>query len=224
MGAGGNRLAIPFIAIPAMKFSPQEAACLQEILRWRRDIRHFRPDPIEVEVLERLRAAMALAPSVGNARPWRVLSVKSPEKRAAVRAIFEAENRQAAATYAGEQAQAYARLKLAGLDAAPEQLAVFTLEDPEAGHGLGRRTLPITLEHSTAMAIHTLWLTARAENIGLGMVSILDPEAMQRLFSVPQSWRFSAYLCLGYAETADDTPLLHRAGWQENAPTVWDEV
>lgn len=224
MGAGGNRLAIPTIGIDAMMFSPQDAACLQEILRWRRDIRHFRPEPMAPEVLERLRVAMTLAPSVGNARPWRVLSVKSPEKRAAVRAIFEAENIRAGAAYAGDQAQAYARLKLAGLDAAPEQLAVFTLEDPETGHGLGRRTLPITLEHSTAMAIHTLWLAARAENIGLGMVSILDPGAMERLFSVPQGWRFSAYLCLGHAEREDDTPLLHRAGWQENTPTVWDEV
>jgi 5,6-dimethylbenzimidazole synthase len=207
-----------------MTFSDQDAATLHDILRWRRDVRHFKTDPISQDVLEALRAAMALAPSVGNARPWRVLSVKSTGKRAAVRAIFEAENTRAAAHYTDAQAEAYARLKLAGLDAAPTQLAVFTLADPAAGHGLGRRTMPITLEHSTAMAIHTLWLAARAQNIGLGMVSILDPAAMETLFAVPEGWRFSAYLCLGHAEHEDDTPLLHRAGWQENTPTPWDEV
>lgn len=207
-----------------MRFSPADATRLIEILRWRRDVRHFRPDPVPEAVLERLRAAMALAPSVGNARPWRVLRVRDAARRAAIRELFDAENRRAATRYEGEQAAAYARLKLAGLDRAPEQLAVFTLADPAAGHGLGRQTMPQTLEHSTAMAIFALWLSARAENLGLGMVSILDPGAVERLFEVPEGWRFSAYLCLGWPEGEDDTPLLHRHGWQENAPTVWKEA
>lgn len=207
-----------------MIFSEAEGKTLEAILRWRRDVRHFRPDPVPEAVLERLRAAMALAPSVGNARPWRILRVRSAGKRAALRAIFEAENMVALASYRGEKAEAYARLKLAGLDAAPEQLAVFTLENPEAGHRLGRCTMPATLEQSTAMAIHTLWLSARTENLGLGMVSILDPGAVERLFGVPEGWRLSAYLCLGWPEGEDDMPLLHRHGWQENAPTVWEEA
>ena len=94
------------------------------------------------------------------------------------------------------------------------QLAVFTLIDPAEGHGLGRRTQPETLRQSTAMAIHTLWLAARAENIGVGMVSILDPRAIEGLLDVPEGWELSAYLCLGHAEFIDDTPLLHRSGWQ----------
>lgn len=207
-----------------MTFGDTDRATLHEILRWRRDVRHFRPDPLPEDAMDALRESMDLAPSVGNARPWRVLRVKSAAKRAAVRAIFQAENAAALAAYAGEQAQAYARLKLAGLDAAPEHLAVFTVIDPEAGHGLGRRTMPVTLEHSTAMAIHTLWLTARARDIGLGMVSILEPDAVESLFDVPRDWRFSAYLCLGHAQEDSDTPLLHRCGWQENGKTVWDEV
>lgn len=207
-----------------MRFSAGDASRLGEILRWRRDVRHFRPDPVPEAVLERLRAAMALAPSVGNARPWRVLRVRNASRRAAIRELFEAENIRAEAGYEGERAEAYGRLKLAGLDRAPEQLAVFTLTDPAAGHGLGRRTMPQTLEHSTAMAIFALWLSARAENLGLGMVSILDPTAVERLFDVPEGWRFSAYLCLGWPDGEDNTPLLHRCGWQENAPTVWEEA
>ncbi|KAF0227348.1 MAG: hypothetical protein FD175_2691 [Beijerinckiaceae bacterium] len=206
-----------------VNFSPEDAARLETLLRWRRDVRHFRPDPVPEALLVRLRTMMALAPSVGNARPWRVLSVKSATLRAAVRALFEQENRVAAAGYDPEHAEVYARLKLAGLDRAPEQLAIFMLEDPEAGHRLGRCTMPETLHQSTAMAIHTLWLAARAENLGLGMVSILDPRHMEHLLQVPEGWRFSAYLCLGWPETHDDTPLLHRTGWQENTPTVWEE-
>ena len=204
-----------------MRFDETQAETLETILRWRRDVRHFRSDPVDEAVLARLAEAMALAPSVGNARPWRVIRVEDSALRAAVRADFQRCDAEAAADYADERAAAYRALKLAGLDAAPVQLAVFTHIDPAEGHGLGRRTMPETLRQSTAMAIHTLWLAARAANLGMGMVSILDPAAMKRLFDVPQDWVFAAYLCLGHAEWDDDTPLLHRAGWQENGPTRW---
>lgn len=204
-------------------FSAEDAARLEDLLRWRRDIRHFRPDPVPEDTLLRLRAAMALAPSVGNARPWRVIRVRNPAMRAGVRAEFARCNASASASYDSERRNAYTRLKLAGLDHAPEHLAIFTLTDPPEGHGLGRRTIPQTLVQSTAMAIHTLWLAARVENLGLGMVSILDPHAIEALFALPEDWTFSAYLCLGWPETIDDTPLLHRTGWQENTPTIWEE-
>lgn len=204
-----------------MEFDKAHRSALQDVLKWRRDIRHFKPDPVDGAVLSALQAAMALAPSVGNARPWRVLCIENPDLRAAVRANFDAANKDAAAQYDGEQAQSYNALKLAGLDMAPVQLAVFTELSPVEGHGLGRQTMPETLRQSTAMAIHTLWLTARAHNLGLGMVSILDPCAMTRLLDVPQTWEFAAYLCLGHPEFHDDTPLLHRAGWQENTATDW---
>ncbi|HZU65395.1 MAG TPA: 5,6-dimethylbenzimidazole synthase, partial [Novosphingobium sp.] len=199
-----------------MSFTAQDARVLEEVLRWRRDVRHFRTTPIDEAVIEAIHAAMELAPSVGNARPWRVVRVESAGARAAVRASFEACTADAADTYTGERRAAYLRLKLAGLDAAPLQLAVFTLADPAEGHGLGRHTLPQTLDQSTAMAIHTLWLAARVRDIGMGMVSILDGAAVERICAVPPSWRFSAYLCLGYPEQEDDTPLLHRLGWQAN--------
>ena len=205
-----------------MKFTPTEAETLQRILHWRLDVRHFQTAPVAADVLDRLQAAMASSPSVGNSRPWRIICVKSAALRSSVRVNFNLCNAEAAAHYSDDKQEDYRRLKLAGLDAAPVQLAVFTLTEPVEGHGLGRRTLPETLRQSTAMAIHTLWLAARVENIGLGIVSILDPRAMEELFAVPKGWEFSAYLCLGHSEFTDDTPLLHRAGWQENQTTVWE--
>jgi 5,6-dimethylbenzimidazole synthase len=205
-----------------MEFTKTEAETLSRIFRWRRDVRHFRTTPVAEDVLDRLRHAMDYAPSVGNARPWRVIRVNDPALRASVRANFNLCNAEAAMHYKDDRYQEYLRLKLAGLDAAPVQLAVFTLADPVEGHGLGRRTLPETLRQSTAMAIHTLWLAARAENIGVGMVSILNPRAIEQLLDVPEGWELSAYLCLGHAEFVDDTPLLHRVGWQDNLPTEWE--
>ncbi len=203
-----------------MKFAP-ETATLFEVLRWRRDIRHFRRDPVAESMLEELQRAMDCAPSVGNARPWRVIRVEDPAIRARVKSIFETENAAAACEYDDDAQADYLRLKLSGLDRAPVQLAVFTDTDPAEGRGLGRRTIPETLAQSTVMAIHTLWLAARAHNLGVGMVSIIDPEKVAALFETPRRWAFTAYLCLGWPEWDDDTPLLHRSGWQKNTPTRW---
>ena len=206
-----------------MEFAQADVETLQRILRWRRDVRHFKPDPVSEEVIERLRLAMDYAPSVGNARPWRVIRVTDGVLRRTVWEDFLRCNAKAAANYAPDQRAEYLKLKLAGLDHAPVQLAVFTSIDPPEGRGLGRCTLQQTLCQSTAMAVHTLWLAARAENLGVGLVSILDPCVMERLFSVPAGWEWATYICLGHPEQMDDEPLLHRVGWQKNTPTKWEE-
>ncbi|WP_341368535.1 5,6-dimethylbenzimidazole synthase [Yoonia sp. BS5-3] len=207
-----------------MKLTETHRHALQDILQWRRDVRHFLTDPIPAETLERLRAAMALAPSVGNARPWRVLQVTTPALRQAVIANFEAANKDAGTIYTGEKRTAYNALKLAGLRDAPVHLAVFTEETPDEGHGLGRQTMPEMLRYSTVAAIHTLWLAARAENLGLGWVSILDPGGVERILDVPDSWTLTGYLCLGKAKFDDDTPLLAQKKWQKNTPTTWQDI
>lgn len=205
-----------------MKMTEQHTAALNDLLTWRRDVRHFTKAPVAPKLLEQLRAAMELAPSVGNARPWRVISVQSPDLRQQVREEFTRCNTEAAGGYSTEKQQKYLNLKLAGLDNAPEQLAIFTETDPREGHGLGRQTIAKTLEQSTAMAVYNLWLTARALNLGIGMLSILDPDRMQALFDVPDGWHFTAYLCIGHPEFEDDTPLLHRENWQQNTATKWE--
>ena len=195
---------------------------LRDLFVWRRDVRRFRRDPLPEGTLERLVTLACLAPSVGLSQPWRFVSVDDRARRAAVRASFEACNAAALQSQCGERAALYARLKLAGLDDAPCQFAVFADGATAQGHGLGRLTMPETIHYSAVMAVHTLWLAARAENIGVGLVSILDPRAIEQLLDVPKGWELSAYLCVGHAEFIDDTPLLHRAGWQENFPTKWD--
>ena len=112
------------------------------------------------------------------------------------------------------RAGAYAGLKLAGLAEAPCHLAVFTVADPDQGGGLGRQTMPETTAYSTVLAIHTLWLAARAAGLGLGWVSILDPAEVSRALDVPEAWRLVAYLCLGNPATEEATPELERAGWE----------
>ncbi|EPX78324.1 5,6-dimethylbenzimidazole synthase [Salipiger mucosus] len=207
-----------------MDLTDHHRTALEEILTWRRDVRHFRPDPVDPAVLDRLKRRMELSPSVGNARPWRVVQVESPGVRTRIADNFEACNARAAKAYDGSTMSDYLALKLAGLREAPVHLAIFTDTGAEEGRGLGRQTMPETLAYSTVMAIHTLWLAARAENIGVGWVSILEPDTVSAILQTPESWSLTGYLCLGHAEMQDDTPLLHSTGWQRNTRTDWQVV
>jgi len=193
---------------------------LAELIAWRRDVRRFRRDPIEPALLDRLLDLACLAPSVGNSQPWRFVRVDDPARRAAVIADFEACNAEALADYAGEKARLYAGLKLSGLREAPVHLAVLADEATEAGAGLGRRTMPETLRYSAVMAVNTLWLAARAEGLGVGWVSILDPAAIARILEVPEDWALIAYLCVGRPEEQHRDPELERHGWQERDPAA----
>jgi 5,6-dimethylbenzimidazole synthase len=162
--------------------------------------------------------AACRAPSVGYSQPWRFVLVESPEARAAVRENFLQCNREALAEYEGERARRYAELKLAGLDDAPVHLAVFADPETTAGHGLGRRTMPEMLRYSVVTAVYTLWLVARAWGVGVGWVSILEPERVRSALDVPPAWDLVAYLCIGYPETEHAQPELARAGWQQVDP------
>lgn len=205
-----------------MKLDSSHQTALNDILKWRRDTRHFLDTKVDDSDLAALQKAMEMAPSVGNSRPWRILRVQSLDLKQAVRSEFERCNQEAAKSYCGQTLDSYMKLKLAGLDKAPVQLAVFTETDPPQGMGLGRKTMPETLAQSTSMAIFSLWLAARARNLGVGMLSILDPVRIEALFDVPESWEFCAYLCIGHPSFTDDTPLLHRTGWQENTANPWE--
>ena len=120
----------------------------------------------------------------------------------------------------GERAALYARLKLAGLSEAPCQFAVFADRTTEQGHGLGRLTMPATIEYSAVMAVHTLWLAARAEGIGMGWVSILDPIQMATILEAPPEWTFIGYFCVGYPTEEQCTPVLEQEGWEFRRPST----
>ncbi len=197
------------------RFDAEFRGRLALLLAWRRDVRRFRRDPLPEGTIERLIALASLAPSVGLSEPWRFVLVENEERREAVRRNFAAANAAALAAQAPERARLYARLKLAGLEEAPIHLALFADRTTEQGHGAGRQTMPETIEYSAVAAVHTLWLVARAEGIGMGWVSILDPKGVAAILDVPAEWTFVGYFCLGYPETEDDTPEFERVGWEK---------
>jgi 5,6-dimethylbenzimidazole synthase len=197
-----------------LRFDEAFCARLRDLFVWRRDVRRFRTDPLAPGTLERLIDLACLAPSVGLSQPWRFIVVEDPARRGEVREAFKACNAEALASYADDLAAKYARLKLAGLEEAPCQFALFVDRATPVGHGLGRRTMPETAEYSAVAAIAMMWLAARAENIGMGWVSILEPARVSRILDVPEAWRFIGYFCVGYPQIESDTPELQDAGWE----------
>jgi 5,6-dimethylbenzimidazole synthase len=192
-------------------FTPQEIATIYRVMSVRRDMRHFLPDPLDDALLERLLSAAHMAPSVGLMQPWRFIRVRSPELRTRIHALVEAERVNTAHALA-EREDEFMRLKVEGILDCGE-LLVAALAHGREGHVFGRRTMPEMDLASVACAIQNLWLAARAENVGMGWVSLFDPDELRRLIHMPEGSRPVAVLCLGYVPAFYPRPMLEEADW-----------
>lgn len=204
----------------APDFSDAFCAELSDLMKWRRDVRHFRADPVPQLVLDGALDAFRLAPSVGLSEPWRIVRLESQEALDAALANYETANANALAGRSGTDAEHYATLKLSGMRDAPVQFAVFCDEHPTKGRALGRETMPDMPRYSVVTAIAYFWLAARARGLGVGWVSILDPVALAVDLNVPEDWRLVAYLCVGWPETNTDRPELDQFGWETRSNTT----
>ena len=195
----------------AHAFNSDERDAVYRAIRERRDMRHFRPGPIDPEVRQRLLAAAHQAPSVGLMQPWRFIRITEADLRQRLHALVEAERIRTAEAL-GERGDEFMRLKVEGILDCGE-LWVAALMDAREPYILGRRTLPEMDLASVACAIQNLWLAARAEGLGLGWVSLFDPAAVAQLLGIPPGGQPVAILCLGHVDAFYDTPMLEREGW-----------
>jgi 5,6-dimethylbenzimidazole synthase len=203
----------------AAGFDECERQAVYRAIRERRDVRRgFLPEPMPDELLGKLLEAAHCAPSVGLMQPWRFIVVRDPGVRQTIHEIFLDANQQALAGYEGERQQNYAGLKLEGILEAPQNLCIVCDSQSNQGHRLGRRTMPETALYSAVCAVQNLWLAARAEGIGVGWVSILEPDQLRCALRIPDHITPVAYLCLGYVEAFAAEPDLERAGWEKRTP------
>ena len=191
---------------------------LYDAIYARRDIRDFRPDPVPDEVLRRILDAAHHAGSVGLMQPWNFLILRSPAVRQQVLAVFDAENARAADRHEGERRALYQSIKLQGILDAPLNLAVTCHRERRGPHVLGRNSVRDSDVYSTCCAVQNLWLAARAEGVGVGWVSIIDPLAVATILGLPEEVVLVAYLCVGYPVEFHDRPLLERVGWETRLP------
>lgn len=197
------------------EFSPSEIQAVYRAIRERRDVRHgFLPEPLPESTLMRLLEAAQCYPSVGLMQPARFIVIRDQNVRSAAHAIFHRANERASSIYTDERRALYAQLKLQGLLEAPQHLCVVCDENAAQGHGLGRQSMPETSIYSAVCAIQNLWLAARAEGIGVGWVSIIDPDEMKSLLNIPHDVALVAYLCIGYVSSFAARPDLEHYGWE----------
>ncbi len=200
-------------------FSPEQKQGLYRAIFERRDVRsQFRPDPIPQAILTRVLTAAHHAPSVGFMQPWDFIVIDDPAVRGAVKGMFTRENARAAARYTGERATLYRAMKLEGILESPLNLCVTCDRTRGGPHVLGRNTIIDTDLFSVCLAIQNLWLAARAEGIGVGWVSILDPAELAQLLGLPAHVHPVAYLCLGYVCEFLPEPELQQKGWRVRVP------
>ena len=192
-------------------FTQQEIQTLYRVMAMRRDMRHFLPEPLDDALLGRLLAAAHMAPSVGLMQPWRFIRIREPRLRASVHALVENE-RVKTAQALGEREDEFMRLKVEGIRECGEFLVVALANNREP-HIFGRRTMPEMDLASVACAIQNMWLAARAENVGMGWVSLFDPEALRLLIQMPEGSRPVAVLCLGFVSAFYESPMLEEAHW-----------
>jgi nicotinate-nucleotide--dimethylbenzimidazole phosphoribosyltransferase len=192
-------------------------AALATVIDGRRDVRRFRPDPVDDALLERVLEAAHRAPSVGLSQPWRFVVVRSTETRARVRALAERERARQAPRF-GARARAFLDQKVEGVLEAPVGVCVCCVAPPEGTEILGRSTIPATDVYSTACAIQNLWLTARAEGLGVGWVSFYRPDELRAVLGIPDAVEPVAWLCVGWPDERPRRPGLERAGWAQRRP------
>lgn len=189
-----------------------------EAIYRRRDMRKFLPRPISDKLLRRVLRAAHQAGSVGLMQPWNFVVIRDPEVKRRVKARFLSANEAAAAVYEGERRLLYQRLTLEAIEEAPINLAVTCDRSRRGPHVLGRHSIPDTDLYSTVCAVQNLWLAARAEGIGVGWVSILDPETVSKDLEIPDGVVLVAYLCMGYVSRFPDAPTLETSGWESRVP------
>ena len=195
-------------------FSDSFRSDLSQLMRWRRDVRRFRSDPVDEALLMQCLDTFRLAPSVGLSEPWRIVRVTSPDLRQKAIQNYQAAKTAALDGYDGEKAALYSGLKLSGMTEAPEHIAVFCDDITTKGSGLGATTMPEMRRYSVVGAINLMWLHARSHGLGMGWVSILDAPKLCADLDVPTDWSLIAYLCIGWPKANSTTPELETAGWE----------
>ena len=194
-------------------FSEEEQKVLEDILLHRRDVRgnHFKSDAISEDNITKILQAALSAPSVGFSQPWEFVVIHDVETKKAIKASFLEENEKAKSLFLDDKQQQYTKLKLEGITESPLNIAVFYT--PKKEPVLGQTSMPNMGKYSVVCAIQNMWLMARSLNIGMGWVSILNPERVKSILNAPKNNQLIGYLCFGYTDKFYNKPELEIKKW-----------
>ena len=197
------------------KFTSENIETLEQIILARRDVRgnRFTNEPILQKDLDKMLFAGVNAPSVGFSQPWEFVVIKNVDIRNKIKESFCEENEKAKSLFEGKKAAAYTQLKLEGIVESALNIAVFY--KPSQHPVLGQTAMIEAGVYSVVCAIQNMWLMARALDIGLGWVSILDPNKIKTILNAPEDRQLIGYLCLGHVDKFFKNPELERLQWEK---------
>ncbi len=214
------RLSPPLLEPEAIAVFPREwRQAVYEVISLRRDVRHFRRDAdVDPRVVERILAAAHLAPSVGLSQPWGFVVVRDQAARGRIRDSFLRCREAEANRFSPDRREAYLAHKLEGiLESAINICVAVDLRDRGEAI-LGTTVQPEAVRASACCAVENLWLAARAEGIGVGWVSIVEPAVLRLELSLPPGVEPIAYLCVGHPVAFRARPMLEETGWRSRRP------
>jgi nicotinate-nucleotide--dimethylbenzimidazole phosphoribosyltransferase len=201
------------------RLSEATRRAIYEVISLRRDVRHFQPDrPVDDATLERILGAAHMAPSVGFSQPWGFVVVDDRATRARIRASFLKCREAEATRFPSDRRAQYLAYRLEGIEEAPVNLCVAVDLRNRDEAILGTTVQPEAVRASACCAVENLWLAARAEGIGVGWVSIVEPEVLRRELGLPAGVEPVAYLCVGHPVAFRDRPMLEEKGWLPRRP------
>jgi len=196
--------------------TPEARDHFYEILYGRRDVRgQFLPDDVPDEVLTNILHAAHHAPSVGLSQPWNFILIRDAEQRRNIYDAFVEANDEAAKMFDEGRRSHYQSLKLQGILDTPLNVCI-TCDRKRGGPVVLGKTHQAEMDlYSTVCAVQNFWLAARAENVGVGWVSIIQKEKLIELLDLPEGVVPVAYLCVGYVSEFLKKPELELAQWEK---------
>lgn len=198
------------------EFPEQQKVGVYRAIYERRDVRHFVTEALDPDIFTRIIEAAHHAPSVGYMQPWRFIHITRPEIREQLVEMVDSE-RHSTAEALGDRGDTFMSLKVEGIRECAEVIVVV-LTDCREHYVFGRRTMPYMDLASASCAIQNMWLAARAEGIGLGWVSLFNPDALRGVIEAPDDVEPIAILCIGHVDEFLERPLLEQQGWDERRP------
>lgn len=192
---------------------------LDDILKSRRDTRHFTTDSVPDEVIEKALQAGHWAPSVGLTDATRYYIIKSEEVKKAVKDLFLDYNKKAEElTDNPEQKERYKSLKLEAIEEAPIGLIIAYDRSVLNQFTIGTVGSNEAVKFSSVCAAQNIWLSLTEQGYGMGWVSILNYFQFKKILDLPENIEPLGYFCIGKPATNyDNQPMLQQLHWKQKS-------
>ncbi len=197
---------------------------LDEIIKSRRDTRHFTSDSVPDAVIEKALQAGHWAPSVGLTEATKYYLIHSAEIKKAVKNLFLEYDQKAAKSTDDELQKAqYQALKLEAIEEAPLGLVIAYDRSVLNHFTIGTVGSNEAIKFSAVCAAQNIWLSLTEQGYSMGWVSILNYYQFKKILGLPEHIEPLGYFCVGKPATDyDKQPMLQQLHWKQKseAPCV----